>query len=115
MADLGASGRLSSRGLGRRFAAGLQESLRRWPQTLVAGVYGVSGYGPQALRCGHVLDRGDLLREEAALPAPWTASTSCWWLCAWILGCAWIQHSALIFMRRTWLFRRSIAEGWQWW
>lgn len=52
------------------FAAGLQESLRRWPQTLVAGVYGVSGYGPQALRCGHVLDRGDLLREEAALPCP---------------------------------------------
>lgn len=52
------------------FAAGLQESLRRWPQTLVAGVYGVRGFGPQAQRCGHVLDRGDLLREEAALPCP---------------------------------------------
>jgi hypothetical protein len=38
------------------------------PQLAVAGVYGIaSGPGP-VRRAGHVLDRGALLRESAALP-----------------------------------------------
>ena len=39
-----------------------------WPRLAVAGVYGVQGSGPHAVRAGHVLDRGTLLREAAALP-----------------------------------------------
>jgi hypothetical protein len=50
------------------FAQRLQEAQVRWPALAVAGVYGVHGSGPQALRAGHVLDRGRLLREPAPLP-----------------------------------------------
>ena len=50
------------------FAQGLNEAQRCWPSLAVAGVYGVQGSGPQALRGGQVLDRGTLLQEPGALP-----------------------------------------------
>ncbi|MBU3740524.1 MAG: hypothetical protein FGM55_16435 [Rhodoferax sp.] len=50
------------------FWRALQQGLQRWPQLLVAGVYGVAGAGAGAVRAGHVLHRGEPLREAAALP-----------------------------------------------
>lgn len=50
------------------FAQRLREAQAQWPRLAVAGVYGVRGAGPHAVRAGHVLDRGTLLREAAALP-----------------------------------------------
>lgn len=50
------------------FAASLQQAQALFPQLAVAGVYGLSGHADQARRAGHVLDRGTLLREPAALP-----------------------------------------------
>lgn len=50
------------------FVQRLQEAQARWPHLAVAGVYGVRGAGAQALRAGHVLDRGSLLHEKAQLP-----------------------------------------------
>lgn len=38
------------------------------PRVAVAGVYGVKGHGEQALRAGHVLDRGQLRREPLSMP-----------------------------------------------
>ena len=52
-----------------KFASALHEALSRWPTLAVAGVYGVSGYGPSITRSGHVLDRGKDLHEPTPLPA----------------------------------------------
>jgi hypothetical protein len=51
-----------------QFAKALQAAIARWPKLSVAGVYGVSGHGANMMRCGHVLDRGQLLKEESSLP-----------------------------------------------
>lgn len=50
------------------FVQRLTEALQRWPQLAVAGVYGLSGAPEREVRAGHVLDRGRLLHEPAALP-----------------------------------------------
>lgn len=55
-------------GWDQAFVDGLQVALARWPNAMVAGVYGVRGHGSQAQRCGHVLDRGHVLRERTTLP-----------------------------------------------
>lgn len=46
----------------------LNEALQRWPNLAVAGVYGVRGAGQTAVRAGHVLDRGQPLKERTTLP-----------------------------------------------
>lgn len=50
------------------FLQQLNLALRSFPRVVVAGVYGVKGHGEQALRAGHVLDRGHLRREPLNLP-----------------------------------------------
>ncbi len=55
-------------GWDERFAAALAQAQVQFPSLAVAGVYGVAGTGAQAMRAGHVLDRGRLLREPSALP-----------------------------------------------
>ncbi len=50
------------------FERALQEARQRWPTLAVVGVYGVQGAGSQAVRAGHVLDRGQMLKEPATLP-----------------------------------------------
>ena len=52
-----------------KFASALQEAVSHWPNLAVAGVYGVSGFGPHIIRSGHVLDRGKDLHEPTPLPA----------------------------------------------
>ncbi len=51
-----------------RFKLALAQALQHFAQLAVVGVYGVTGSGTQARRSGHVLDRGVLLQEAAALP-----------------------------------------------
>ena len=51
-----------------QFARRLEEAAVRWPHLAVAGVYGIQGAGAQAVRAGHVLDRGTLLNEPTRLP-----------------------------------------------
>lgn len=51
-----------------RFETALAEAQRRLGPLAVAGVYGVRGFGAKARRAGHVLDRGELLREPEPLP-----------------------------------------------
>jgi hypothetical protein len=48
----------------------LQSAQQRWPTMAVAGVYGLmeTGVAGAAQRAGHVMDRGAVLREPAALP-----------------------------------------------
>jgi len=55
-------------GWDQQFRQALTLATGQWPDLAVAGVYGVQGAGEQALRAGHVLDRGRLLQEPAALP-----------------------------------------------
>lgn len=55
-------------GWDRQFRHALSQAVARWPRLAVAGVYGVQGAGAQARRAGHVLDRGQPLRETAPLP-----------------------------------------------
>lgn len=51
-----------------KFLRELQSAQRQIPNLAVAGAYGIaSGPGPTR-RAGHVLDRGNLLKEPAALP-----------------------------------------------
>ena len=50
------------------FTQALSVALQQFPKLAVVGVYGVSGTGTDARRAGHLLDRGALLREPAALP-----------------------------------------------
>jgi hypothetical protein len=52
----------------QQFLLRLREAQQRLPQLAVAGVYGVAGPKGQGSRAGHVLDRGNLLREPAPLP-----------------------------------------------
>lgn len=52
----------------QRFVAALQDAGRKIADLAVVGVYGVAGAGAGARRAGHVLDRGNLLREAADLP-----------------------------------------------
>lgn len=53
-----------------QWAAQLRLAQSRWPNLAVAGVYGVQHepHASTAVRAGHVLDRGTLLREPAPLP-----------------------------------------------
>jgi len=51
-----------------RFLESLRSAQRTMPSIAVAGVYGVASAAANARRAGHVLDRGSLLREPAALP-----------------------------------------------
>jgi hypothetical protein len=51
-----------------QFAQAIEEAERKFHQVSVVGVYGVRGEGAQAVRAGHVLDRGVELTEPAALP-----------------------------------------------
>jgi hypothetical protein len=55
-------------GWAAQFTQALQEGLQRWPDLAVAGVYGLSGVGEQAVRAGDVWDRGSRLVEPTALP-----------------------------------------------
>lgn len=52
----------------QQFRQALAQATAQWPNLAVAGVYGVQGAGEQMRRAGHLLDRGLLLREPAALP-----------------------------------------------
>ena len=52
----------------KQFLRALQDAQQRIPQLAVAGVYGIARGPAPAQRAGHVLDRGNLLREPAALP-----------------------------------------------
>lgn len=52
----------------KQFQNALREANKKWPSLAVAGVYGVHGIGVNGWRAGHVLDRGQLLREPALLP-----------------------------------------------
>lgn len=54
----------------QRWLSQLEQAQVCWPGLAVAGVYGLweTGQGGQALRAGHVVDRGQLLQEPAALP-----------------------------------------------
>ena len=51
-----------------RFLESLRSAQRAMPAMAVAGVYGIASADANARRAGHVLDRGSLLREPAALP-----------------------------------------------
>lgn len=55
-------------GWDERFIAAIQEAGNRFSRLAVVGVYGVAGAGAQAVRVGHVLDRGQLLKEPTPLP-----------------------------------------------
>ena len=55
-------------GWDQQFLQRLREAQNLLPGLAVAGVYGIAGTGEQARRAGHVLDRGTLLKEAAALP-----------------------------------------------
>lgn len=50
------------------FRQALHDACAQWPTLAVAGLYGVRGVGQQSVRAGHVLDRGQLLKEPAPLP-----------------------------------------------
>ena len=50
------------------FAQRLLEAQERWPELAVAGVYGLTGMGEQAVRAGDVWDRGSRLAEPVPLP-----------------------------------------------
>lgn len=50
------------------FLRELHAAQRQIPDLAVAGVYGIASGAAPARRAGHVLDRGNLLREPAALP-----------------------------------------------
>jgi hypothetical protein len=51
-----------------QFAQAIEEAQSRFDQLSVVGVYGVRGAGGNAVRAGHLLDRGVQLKEPAALP-----------------------------------------------
>ena len=55
-------------GWDKRFCLALEAALQKFPKLAVAGVYGLAGAGAAAKRAGHVLDRGNLLRENTPLP-----------------------------------------------
>lgn len=55
-------------GWDKQFMARLREAQMTYPELAVAGVYGVAGTGANARRAGHVLDRGQTLREPTPLP-----------------------------------------------
>jgi hypothetical protein len=51
-----------------KFIQALSSAQKCFPHLAVAGVYGVAGTGENAVRAGHVLDRGIVLRGMAPLP-----------------------------------------------
>lgn len=51
-----------------QFLSSLSRGEQQFPRLAVAGVYGVRGVKEQAVRAGHLLDRGEVLREPATLP-----------------------------------------------
>jgi len=55
-------------GWATRFLQAVNAAALSFTSLAVAGVYGVQGRGRDAVRAGHVLDRGCLLREPTALP-----------------------------------------------
>ena len=50
------------------FLAAIERAQARWSQLAVVGVYGVVGAGSNARRVGHVIDRGNLLKEPHETP-----------------------------------------------
>jgi len=50
------------------FLQGLSQAEDSFPRAGVAGVYGIAGHGRDARRAGHILDRGEALREPTPLP-----------------------------------------------
>ena len=50
------------------FKRRLAQAAQTFENLAVVGVYGLQGAAPHARRAGHVLDRGVVLRESAALP-----------------------------------------------
>jgi hypothetical protein len=54
----------------RQFLDALRSAQQVLPKLAVAGVYGIASGEAGSQRAGHVLDRGLLLRESAALPCP---------------------------------------------
>ena len=55
-------------GWDEKFVQALEHAHAQHNNLAVAGVYGVKGHGASAIRAGHVLDRGVLRKEAAALP-----------------------------------------------
>lgn len=51
-----------------QFIDALQKAQKQFPQLAVAGVYGVASFGASLRRVGHVLDRGNVLKESTSLP-----------------------------------------------
>ena len=51
-----------------RFVSAIRAAELHFSRLAVVGLYGIAGAGAQALRAGHVLDRGHLLREPSPLP-----------------------------------------------
>ncbi len=51
-----------------QFLRGLHNAQALFPGLAVAGVHGIAGAGPLARRAGHLLDRGQDLREPGAVP-----------------------------------------------
>lgn len=51
-----------------QFMGAVKAAEKRFSDLAVVGVYGVRGAGEQAIKAGHVRDRGALLRERADLP-----------------------------------------------
>ena len=51
-----------------RFIAAIREAEQRFSRLAVVGVYGVFGARAEAVRAGHVLDRGQLLKEPTPMP-----------------------------------------------
>jgi hypothetical protein len=50
------------------FKEKIKEAIQRWPKLGVVGVYGVASMESRAANVGHVLDRGNLLKESIPLP-----------------------------------------------
>lgn len=57
-------------GWDQQFLQSLRAAQQAMPELAVAGVYGLGGRPAHSQRAGHVLDRGNLLREPAPLPFP---------------------------------------------
>jgi len=50
------------------FVSAIREAELHFSRLAVVGLYGIAGAGAQALRAGHVMDRGHLLKEPSPLP-----------------------------------------------
>jgi len=55
-------------GWDERFVLAIREAELLFSSLAVVGLYGICGAGAQAIRAGHVLDRGVLLKESTQMP-----------------------------------------------